>query len=275
MGRPRCLPRWSWKPVMSSDSYIGGIGRVSFGNSWTWLRLKYRTRWRFTSLWITTAPTKPPPSGNGSLSAHAFTSTSHPLTAPGLIWSNAGSPNSRTNASGVAYSAAWKNWKPPFGSTSQCITKTPSPSFGLERQTKSWPVSPVTRSAPPWPNLPNLCHEPLGQETRGSRHLSDLIGKAQLERIRENKPARWFQWKQGSYSTERVIDPVVMDSEIQGLDDLNGYFVQQDKIVRIRFSFMSCLSWMSCLSCLWVYLRFSSICPFLFDLLINFIYIKL
>jgi len=26
-----------------------------------------------------------------------------------------------------------------------------------------------------------------------------------------------------------------MDSEIQGLDDLNGYFVQQDKIVRIRF----------------------------------------
>ena len=73
------------------------------------------------------------------------------------------------------------------------------------------------------------------REPRGSRHLSDLIGKAQLERIRENKPARWFQWKQGSYSTERVIDPVVMDSELQGLDDLNGYFVQQDKIVRIRF----------------------------------------
>jgi type IV secretory pathway TraG/TraD family ATPase VirD4 len=31
------------------------------------------------------------------------------------------------------------------------------------------------------------------REPRGSRHLSDLIGKAQLERIRENKPARWFQ----------------------------------------------------------------------------------
>jgi hypothetical protein len=32
-----------------------------------------------------------------------------------------------------------------------------------------------------------------------------------------------------------VVDPVVMDSEIQTLDDLQGFFVQQDKIVRIGF----------------------------------------
>ena len=73
------------------------------------------------------------------------------------------------------------------------------------------------------------------REPRAAKHLSELIGKAQLERIRESKPARWAEKRRGSYSSERVIDPVVMESEIQGLEDLHGYFVQQDKVVRIRF----------------------------------------
>jgi type IV secretory pathway TraG/TraD family ATPase VirD4 len=73
------------------------------------------------------------------------------------------------------------------------------------------------------------------REPRAAKHLSELMGKAQLERMRESKPSRLFQGKNGSYSSERVVDPVVMESEIQSLDDLNGYFVQQDKIVRIQF----------------------------------------
>lgn len=73
------------------------------------------------------------------------------------------------------------------------------------------------------------------REPRAAKHLSELIGKAQLERTRESRPARWLQRKQGSYNSERVVDPVVMESEIQGLDDLRGYFVQQDKVVPIRF----------------------------------------
>jgi hypothetical protein len=73
------------------------------------------------------------------------------------------------------------------------------------------------------------------REPRAAKHLSELIGKAQLERIRESKPVRWVERRRGSYSSERVIDSVVMESEIQGLDDLHGYFVQQDKVVRIRF----------------------------------------
>lgn len=73
------------------------------------------------------------------------------------------------------------------------------------------------------------------REPRAAKHLSELIGKAQLERVRERKPARWFQRRHRTYSTERVIDPVVMESEIQGLEDLHGYFVQQDKVVPIRF----------------------------------------
>jgi hypothetical protein len=73
------------------------------------------------------------------------------------------------------------------------------------------------------------------REPRAAKHLSELIGKAQLERTRESKPARWLERRQGSYSSERIIDPVVMESEIQGLEDLRGYFVQQDKVVAIRF----------------------------------------
>lgn len=70
------------------------------------------------------------------------------------------------------------------------------------------------------------------REFRAAEHLSNLIGKAQLERVRETTPARWFQRRNASYSSERVIDPVVMESEIQTLSDLVGYFVQRDQVVR-------------------------------------------
>ena len=73
------------------------------------------------------------------------------------------------------------------------------------------------------------------REPRAAKHLSELIGKAQVERMRESKPSRLFERKHGSYSTERVIDSVVLESQIQGLEDLTGYFVQQDKVVLIRF----------------------------------------
>jgi type IV secretory pathway TraG/TraD family ATPase VirD4 len=73
------------------------------------------------------------------------------------------------------------------------------------------------------------------REPRAARHLSELIGKAQIERMRESKPSRLFERKQGSFSSERVIDPVVLEGEIQGLADLHGYFVQQDKVVAIQF----------------------------------------
>ena len=74
------------------------------------------------------------------------------------------------------------------------------------------------------------------REPRAAKHLSELIGKAQLERARESKPSQLLRGRNGSYSSERVVDPVVMESEIQGLEDLNGYFVQQDKVVAMRFS---------------------------------------
>jgi len=59
----------------------------------------------------------------------------------------------------------------------------------------------------------------------------------QIERLRETKPASLFAGnRQRSYNTERVIEPLVLDSEIQGLDDLTGYFLQGGKVVRIQFA---------------------------------------
>ncbi len=75
------------------------------------------------------------------------------------------------------------------------------------------------------------------RESRAAKHGSEMIGKAQLERIRESKPSHFLKRsQQGSYSSERVIDPVVMESELQTLDDLNGYFVQLDKVIPIAFA---------------------------------------
>lgn len=73
-------------------------------------------------------------------------------------------------------------------------------------------------------------------ESNAAHHLSDMIGKQELERIRETRPASAFGSKGRSYSTDRTVVPVVMESEIQTLDDLTGYFVQLDKVVKISFT---------------------------------------
>lgn len=72
-------------------------------------------------------------------------------------------------------------------------------------------------------------------EPEAAAHLSDLIGKAQLERVNESRPAHWWGHNRHSYSSQRVFDPVVMAAQIQGLPDLSGYLVQQNKVVPIEF----------------------------------------
>ncbi len=73
------------------------------------------------------------------------------------------------------------------------------------------------------------------QESRASKHLSERIGSVQLERVKESKPASIFNNRHRTYSTERVIEPLVLPSEIQELEDLTGYFVASGKVVKIAF----------------------------------------
>jgi type IV secretory pathway TraG/TraD family ATPase VirD4 len=70
-----------------------------------------------------------------------------------------------------------------------------------------------------------------------AKHLSDLIGEQELERVRENRPAPVFMRMSGrSLYSERVMVPVVLPSEIQGLDDLTGYLVTRSMVVPLSFN---------------------------------------
>jgi type IV secretory pathway TraG/TraD family ATPase VirD4 len=73
------------------------------------------------------------------------------------------------------------------------------------------------------------------QESRASKHLSERIGSVQLERVKESKPASFLNNRHRTYTTERVIEPLVLPSEIQELEDLTGYFLASGKVVRIAF----------------------------------------
>jgi hypothetical protein len=74
------------------------------------------------------------------------------------------------------------------------------------------------------------------REPRAAKHLSDLIGKAQLERVRESRAG----------ALVRTSATLVFDGAGHGIRsswnrrfgdsiDLTGYLVQQDKVVAIRF----------------------------------------
>lgn len=74
------------------------------------------------------------------------------------------------------------------------------------------------------------------REEQAARHLAGLIGKAEVERVREVRQRAILGGNRGSYSNERVLSAPVLESEIQGLDDLTGYLVQRNMVVPIRFS---------------------------------------
>ena len=141
--------------------------------------------WMFISSSTTTALTKPRSSGTGSPSARASMSTSRPPTVHGSTWSSAGSPNSPTSGFAAACSAASRNWKRPFASTSTCTTKIPNPSSGPEPPIRFWPAllaMPSAHSSPP----PDLSHEPLGQETSCRTLQPRVSGRFSANRYEAN-----------------------------------------------------------------------------------------
>ncbi len=71
--------------------------------------------------------------------------------------------------------------------------------------------------------------EPVSAEDR-----AEMIGKVELERANENTPSQLFQ-QRGSYSSQRVIEPRILASEIRKLPSLEGYVVHGGKVVKARF----------------------------------------
>jgi hypothetical protein len=65
-------------------------------------------------------------------------------------------------------------------------------------------------------------------EEQSAKNTSGITGQAELERVRESKPASIFHRGAGrrNYSSERIMSPVVSSGEIQSSEDLQGWISQ-------------------------------------------------
>jgi len=83
-------------------------------------------------------------------------------------------------------------------------------------------------------------------EPRAAKWISETLGEIEVERIREShsvadsKLGVLFAMgkRQRSYGMEIATKPLVMASEIAGLEPLNGYIKQENKVVPVEFAFV-------------------------------------
>lgn len=75
-------------------------------------------------------------------------------------------------------------------------------------------------------------------EPASAKALSELIGEIEILRLKETRSSGGFSQGRNSETTEEVRKPLVMPSEIQGLPDLEGYFLQRGKVVRIKLPYV-------------------------------------
>jgi len=78
-------------------------------------------------------------------------------------------------------------------------------------------------------------------EPRAAKWISETIGNVEIERLKESRTepmSPFFDgWRRKSktYHLERRVEPLVMDSVIQGLPNLSGYLKSQDLVVPVAF----------------------------------------
>ena len=77
-------------------------------------------------------------------------------------------------------------------------------------------------------------------EPHAAKWISDTIGKIEIERLRESRSSGQLggQRNTTSYNNERDVVPLVMDSEISGLENLHGYLKSGNLVVRMSFPFI-------------------------------------
>ena len=76
-------------------------------------------------------------------------------------------------------------------------------------------------------------------EPRAAKWISDAIGEIEIERLRESRSSGQGLEKRSStsFALERKVEPLVMASEISGLEVLCGYLKLGNLVVRMRFPF--------------------------------------
>jgi type IV secretory pathway TraG/TraD family ATPase VirD4 len=73
-------------------------------------------------------------------------------------------------------------------------------------------------------------------EPRAAKWISDAIGEIEVERLKESRSMRLFGSRK-SYAMEIATKPLVMASEISGLEPLHGFIKRENKVVPVHFQF--------------------------------------
>jgi type IV secretory pathway TraG/TraD family ATPase VirD4 len=75
-------------------------------------------------------------------------------------------------------------------------------------------------------------------EPHSAKWVSDAIGEVELERLKESRSAGLIGGRK-QYTLEITTQPLVMASEIAGLEPLHGYIKQENYVVQVRFPYVA------------------------------------
>jgi hypothetical protein len=75
-------------------------------------------------------------------------------------------------------------------------------------------------------------------EPHSAKWVSDAIGEVELERLKESRSAGLIGGRK-QYTLEITTQPLVMASEIAGLEPLHGYIKQENYVLRVRFPYVA------------------------------------
>jgi hypothetical protein len=71
-------------------------------------------------------------------------------------------------------------------------------------------------------------------EPRAAKWISDAIGEIEVERLKESRSMGLLRSKK-SYAMEIATKPLIMASEISGLEPLRGFIKQENRVVPVHF----------------------------------------
>lgn len=75
-------------------------------------------------------------------------------------------------------------------------------------------------------------------EPRAAKWISETIGEVEIERLRESRTTHPQRRRAKSYNLDRQVEPLVMPSEITGLEPLHGYLKTGNLVVPMRFPYI-------------------------------------
>jgi type IV secretory pathway TraG/TraD family ATPase VirD4 len=73
-------------------------------------------------------------------------------------------------------------------------------------------------------------------EPRAAKWISEAIGDIEVERLKESRRMGLLRSKK-SYAMEIATKPLIMASEISGLEPLHGFIKQENRVVPVHFQF--------------------------------------